>query len=334
MAVLRRAGHEVVFATEHGARPAADPRLLTGVIFGQLGADPEPRAFYAELEKAPEFARAEGVGGLDPRGVRRAAPRPAGTRPACGSTSAAAAARQEQRRPVLADSNRPVAAICHGVLVLARTPRSRSPAAASSPAPHHLPAEVHGARGVLADRVEARPLLPHLSGLRRGRGAGRARAIRTRSSSAGRSPCPPAAPRPTTGPPSWCATATTSPPAGRATRTSSPAGSATCLSPVLYPERTGLPALLHVPLPHPPVHSCPTPPFTPAPPPRSLPPHPPHSLPPQDLVHSCPRTPEIAGRIGPAGRIRAPGGYADAPPGARSSRLIPDLPPRTPAHPR
>ena len=36
--VLTAAGHEVVFATEHGATPAADPRLLTGVIFGQLGA--------------------------------------------------------------------------------------------------------------------------------------------------------------------------------------------------------------------------------------------------------------------------------------------------------
>ncbi len=55
--LLTRAGHEVVFATEHGERPAADPRLLTGVIFGQLGADPEPRAFYRELERTPGFDR-------------------------------------------------------------------------------------------------------------------------------------------------------------------------------------------------------------------------------------------------------------------------------------
>ena len=41
--VLRDAGHQVVFATERaGTVPAADPRLLTGVLFGQLGAAPRP----------------------------------------------------------------------------------------------------------------------------------------------------------------------------------------------------------------------------------------------------------------------------------------------------
>ena len=33
--LLRRAGHEVVFATEAGAIPACDPLLLTGVLFGK-----------------------------------------------------------------------------------------------------------------------------------------------------------------------------------------------------------------------------------------------------------------------------------------------------------
>ena len=37
--LLAAAGHELVFATEFGSVPACDPRLLTGVIFGQLGAD-------------------------------------------------------------------------------------------------------------------------------------------------------------------------------------------------------------------------------------------------------------------------------------------------------
>src|SRR5262245_3096269 len=53
--LLREAGHEPVFATEAGATPACDPLLITGVVFGKLGAAPEPIAFYRELEQAPEF---------------------------------------------------------------------------------------------------------------------------------------------------------------------------------------------------------------------------------------------------------------------------------------
>jgi putative intracellular protease/amidase len=71
--VLRDAGHQVVFATEQaGTLPAADPRLLTGVLFGQLGA------------------------------------------------AAAAPVLREQVTRFWA-TGRPVGAICHGVLVLART---------------------------------------------------------------------------------------------------------------------------------------------------------------------------------------------------------------------
>jgi putative intracellular protease/amidase len=44
--LLTDAGHTVTVATEEGGRrPACDPRLLTGVIFGQLGAEPEPIEF-------------------------------------------------------------------------------------------------------------------------------------------------------------------------------------------------------------------------------------------------------------------------------------------------
>src|SRR5436305_5444771 len=54
--VLRGAGHEVVFATERGgSAPACDQRLIDGVIFGRLGAEPEAIAFYRELQEAPEF---------------------------------------------------------------------------------------------------------------------------------------------------------------------------------------------------------------------------------------------------------------------------------------
>jgi putative intracellular protease/amidase len=65
--ILRDAGHQVVFATERaGTVPAADPRLLTGVLFGQLGAAPEARKRYYELTEAPEFAATIGWADLDP----------------------------------------------------------------------------------------------------------------------------------------------------------------------------------------------------------------------------------------------------------------------------
>ena len=56
MAAADPPGHVVRFATEHGgSAPAADPRLLDGVIFGQLGAAAEPKAFYAEMQSDEEF---------------------------------------------------------------------------------------------------------------------------------------------------------------------------------------------------------------------------------------------------------------------------------------
>src|SRR5438445_6423797 len=56
--LFTRAGHRVVFSTEKGgAPPSADPLLLTGVLFGQLGAEPEPKMFYEEMTRSPEFQR-------------------------------------------------------------------------------------------------------------------------------------------------------------------------------------------------------------------------------------------------------------------------------------
>jgi putative intracellular protease/amidase len=117
--ILRSTGHEVVFATEQaGTVPAADPRLLTGVLFGQLGADPEPRGFYAEMTRSPEFAATLAWADLDPASFD-ALFLPGGH---------ASGMRQYLGSQVLRDQvaafwalDRPVGAICHGVLVLART---------------------------------------------------------------------------------------------------------------------------------------------------------------------------------------------------------------------
>jgi putative intracellular protease/amidase len=116
--LLTRAGHEVVFATEHGgAAPAADPLLLTGVIFGRLGAAPEPKACYGELVGDASFRaprawadlRAEDFDALVLPGGH--AP---GMRQYLGSTLL------HERVAAFWRLDRPVAAICHGVLVLAR----------------------------------------------------------------------------------------------------------------------------------------------------------------------------------------------------------------------
>ncbi len=120
------AGHEVVFATEAGATPAADPRLLTGVLFGKLGAAAEPLAFYDELTRAPGFAQParwdEGAI-TDFDGMILAGGHAPGMRQYLGSAALHA------RIAELWATGRPVGAICHGVLALAR---SQDPATGAS----------------------------------------------------------------------------------------------------------------------------------------------------------------------------------------------------------
>lgn len=117
--VLRDHGHEVVFATQRGgAPPACDPRLLTGVIFGRLGARPEPIRFYRQLLEEPGFREPIAWGDIEPAsydGLILAGGHAPGMRQYLGSA--------DLREKVAAfwGLGRPVGAICHGVLVLART---------------------------------------------------------------------------------------------------------------------------------------------------------------------------------------------------------------------
>ncbi len=117
--ILRDAGHEIVFATEReGTVPAADPRLLTGVLFGQLGAAPAARSLYDELSKAPEFSATAAWAGLDP-GDFDGLLLPGGHAPGMRQYLGSAVLRDQVGR--FWQLGRPVGAICHGVLVLART---------------------------------------------------------------------------------------------------------------------------------------------------------------------------------------------------------------------
>lgn len=116
---LRDAGHEVVFATElGGAAPQCDPRLLTGVIFGKLGAEPEPIEFYKEMANAPEFRDPIPWTEVDSAAFDGLI-LPGGHAPKMRQYLAS-----EELQAKVAEFwslGRPVGAICHGVLVLART---------------------------------------------------------------------------------------------------------------------------------------------------------------------------------------------------------------------
>lgn len=125
--VLRRLGHEVVFATEHGGKPpACDPLLLRGVLFGQLGAELEPKQLYAEMLNegsflAPVSWRALNVEDFD--GLILPGGHAAGMRQYLGSTELQAQVAKFWNLPNSKGDpkGRPVGAICHGVLVLARS---------------------------------------------------------------------------------------------------------------------------------------------------------------------------------------------------------------------
>jgi putative intracellular protease/amidase len=117
--LLSRAGHQIVFATQRGDTiPAADPLLLRGVLFGQLGAAPEACAFYRELEQDPAFRAPLAWGALDMAGFDGLL-LPGGHAP--GMRQYLGDARLQEQVAAFCRLDRPVGAICHGVLVLARS---------------------------------------------------------------------------------------------------------------------------------------------------------------------------------------------------------------------
>jgi len=117
--LLTELGHQVVFATEHGGQPpACDPLLLTGVVFGQLGAQPSAIADYRKLTASAEFRAPIAWSDLRPSdydGLILPGGHASGMRQYLASTLL------QQRVGVFWGLGRPVGAICHGVLVLART---------------------------------------------------------------------------------------------------------------------------------------------------------------------------------------------------------------------
>ena len=117
--LLTESGHDVVFATESGGvAPRCDQRLLDGVLFGKLGAEPEPIAFYEEMTRSAAFASPVSWVGLDVTdfdGLLLPGGHAPGMRQYLGSTELQAAIARFWA------TGKPVGAICHGVLVLARS---------------------------------------------------------------------------------------------------------------------------------------------------------------------------------------------------------------------
>jgi putative intracellular protease/amidase len=116
--LLTDAGHEVDFATESGTMPTADQLLLDGVVFGQLGAEAEAKQFYALMQDASRYKQPIAWADIVP-GAFDGLILPGGHAP--GMRQYLGSAQLQEQVAAFWALNRPVGAICHGVLVLART---------------------------------------------------------------------------------------------------------------------------------------------------------------------------------------------------------------------
>lgn len=115
--LLTDAGHTVVFATENATRASCDPLLLTGVVFGKLGADAAAKDYYQQMSTSAEFKAPIAWKDIDV-GNFGALLLPGGHAP--GMKQFLGSEELQRKVADFAALNRPIAAICHGVLVMAR----------------------------------------------------------------------------------------------------------------------------------------------------------------------------------------------------------------------
>ena len=115
--VLTDAGHAVLFATETGAVAACDPRLLAGVVFGKLGADASAKDCYRQASQSSEFRQPLAWPALVATDFD-ALLLPGGH--AQGMRQYLDSGLLQSFVAEFAQLDRPIAAICHGVLLMAR----------------------------------------------------------------------------------------------------------------------------------------------------------------------------------------------------------------------
>jgi putative intracellular protease/amidase len=116
---LTDAGYDVVFTTQSGGTPAGDPLLIDG-LFAMLRASPEAVAHYREMEASPRFKETLPWAEVEPAdyaGVWLPGGHAKGMRQLLEGEVFFDKLRAFW---ALDDGSRPVAAVCHGVIVLAR----------------------------------------------------------------------------------------------------------------------------------------------------------------------------------------------------------------------
>jgi putative intracellular protease/amidase len=116
--VCREVGWSVDFSTEHGGLPAADQRLLKGPILGPLGAGPKGLAAYRRMERDAAFRNPLPYEAIDPAQYD-AVVLPGGHAP--GMKQYLESRTLQQKVLAFYQQGKIIAAICHGVLVPART---------------------------------------------------------------------------------------------------------------------------------------------------------------------------------------------------------------------
>lgn len=115
--VLSRAGHTVRFATDDGEPGACDPEMLRGVLFGAVKATRANAALYAQMTQAHGYDRPLTYGDIDPA-RHDALVLPGGH--ASGMRRYLEAEALQRGAAAFLTAGKPVAAICHGTVVLAR----------------------------------------------------------------------------------------------------------------------------------------------------------------------------------------------------------------------
>lgn len=115
--VFATAGVEVVFATEDGAPGACDPLMITGSLFGKLGATPENVARYRAMEATAAFRSPIRYDAIEP-GSFDLLLLPGGH--AKGMRQYLESRVLQEKVVAFFAAGIPCAAICHGVVVLAR----------------------------------------------------------------------------------------------------------------------------------------------------------------------------------------------------------------------